>query len=369
MPATTAPHSDKHLIYLDSARGIAALMVFIMHFIDRRLHGSQLANYLFFLFNGKDAVSFFFVLSGFVLSYKYIVLRKPLDVRRFYITRIFRLFPAFLVILLLNVLFYYRHVLVAQTFLDVFIYNKCNFWEEAFLVKFHNIYYFAGWTLSVEMLESFLMPFFIVLALKDKRFLGFMLVAFLLQGGNFNFHFLLGIVLSCYYYPLTAPSFRHTRWYRFRPLILAAAVVLFSIRNIHAVSPLGPSFMYLITYLGLDFFFITGLAAFIFLAAILISKNTQAILSHRIFVFFGKISYSIYLVHTLIINIVFASVAYLLPGKSLAVTLTTQMVSYTALTFLAATLLHYSVELPFIRIGRRVAHKVKPSIVVKPEEV
>ena len=48
------------------------------------------------MFNGSDAVSFFFVLSGFVLSYKYLALGQPLDMKQFYTNRIFRLWPAFL---------------------------------------------------------------------------------------------------------------------------------------------------------------------------------------------------------------------------------------------------------------------------------
>ena len=65
-------------------RGLAAFMVFLFHFVLGFLpqrHGQEAAvaipggnlleTPLFFLINGHAAVTFFFVLSGFVLSYSY----------------------------------------------------------------------------------------------------------------------------------------------------------------------------------------------------------------------------------------------------------------------------------------------------------
>ena len=102
MPNLFTDPSEKHIRYLDSARGIASLMVFATHFCDYKYHGKMIANYLSIIFNGSDAVSFFFVLSGFVLSYKYLVLNKPLDIKKFYVSRFFRLWPAFFVTLIFN---------------------------------------------------------------------------------------------------------------------------------------------------------------------------------------------------------------------------------------------------------------------------
>ena len=72
------------IIPLESMRGIAAFMVFLFHFMlgfMPQRHGQEPATAipggnlmetpLFFLINGHAAVTFFFVLSGFVLSYSY----------------------------------------------------------------------------------------------------------------------------------------------------------------------------------------------------------------------------------------------------------------------------------------------------------
>ena len=69
---------------LESMRGIAAFIVFLFHFLlgfAPQYHGQEAATAIpggnlietpfFFLFNGVAAVTFFFVLSGFVLSYSY----------------------------------------------------------------------------------------------------------------------------------------------------------------------------------------------------------------------------------------------------------------------------------------------------------
>lgn len=72
------------IIPLESMRGLAAFIVFLFHFIlgfMPQRHGQEVATAipggnlmetpLFFLINGHAAVTFFFVLSGFVLSYSY----------------------------------------------------------------------------------------------------------------------------------------------------------------------------------------------------------------------------------------------------------------------------------------------------------
>ena len=80
----TVRPKTKKIVPLESMRGLAAFMVFLFHFIlgfIPQRHGQELAvaipggNLLetpfFFLINGHAAVTFFFVLSGFVLSYSY----------------------------------------------------------------------------------------------------------------------------------------------------------------------------------------------------------------------------------------------------------------------------------------------------------
>ena len=367
MPETPANNSEKHFKYLDSARGIAALMVFGSHLIARTYQEKMNVRYFFLVFNGNDAVSFFFVLSGFVLSYKYIVLGKPLDVKKFYVARVFRLFPAYFLIVLWSALYTYRNEMSVQTLKDLFIFNKYEFWEEAFLLHFHNKFYYPGWTLTLEMVGSFLMPFYIALALKNKRLIPYFIVMTLIIGNNlmFSYLFLFGVVASCNYDAIAGPSFRETKWFKYRYPILIAAMVLFSIRQIDGISPLGPSYKYLAGYLGIDFFTYTGLACFVFLVAILHSKRAQRFLENKVLVYMGKISYGVYLVHVVVINTVYLYTEKYLSGPHPVASFFLIAGLCTLCIVAVSTILHYCVELPFMRLGKRIAGKMKPSLVIQ----
>ncbi len=365
MPDNPA-NSEKHFKYLDSARGIAALMVFGGHFMARNFQDKMNMHYIFLFFNGNDAVSFFFVLSGFVLSYKYIVLGKPLNIKQFYVSRVFRLFPAYFLIVLWSALFAFRNEWNFETFKDLFIYNKHEFWEEAFLLRFHNKFYYPGWTLSLEMMGSFLMPFFIVLALKNKRLIPYFIVVTLILGNNllFSYLFLFGIMASANYEKITDASFRQTNWFKYRFPLLIAAIILFSIRQIDGISPLGPSYKYLAGFLGIDFFTYTCLSCFVFLVAILHSKRVQRFLENRVLVFLGKISYGIYLVHVVVINTVYIYVEKYLSGPNKAINFAWITVLCILCVVAVSAALHYCVERPFMRLGKRITNKMKPSLVI-----
>ena len=104
---------ENRLDYLDSIRGLAAFSVLIYHFIFSldTFHywdGSVIQYYLAMIFNGADAVSLFFVLSGLVLSYKYFNSENnklSLNYSSFVIQRIFRIYPAFLVMICIYFLY------------------------------------------------------------------------------------------------------------------------------------------------------------------------------------------------------------------------------------------------------------------------
>ena len=83
---------------LDGWRGIAILLVLLDHAQDSLLHHYVRP----FAQPGGHGVTIFFVLSGFLITSK--LLESPIDLKRFYIRRMFRLMPAawtYLAILLL----------------------------------------------------------------------------------------------------------------------------------------------------------------------------------------------------------------------------------------------------------------------------
>lgn len=84
-------NNGSRLEFLDSLRGLAAIMVACAHFIERTpLHGSAFFQYVNF---GQVGVVCFFVLSGMVIPYSLKEGERPLS--GFFISRFFRLYPAY----------------------------------------------------------------------------------------------------------------------------------------------------------------------------------------------------------------------------------------------------------------------------------
>ncbi|MEO6832561.1 MAG: acyltransferase family protein, partial [Chitinophagaceae bacterium] len=171
--------------------------------------------------------------------------------------------------------------------------------------------------------------------------------------------------LSAYYFYINSPEFKCTRWYRFRHIILLLSIVLFSIRRIQDVSPFGPDFYELGTYFQINLFFYTGLASFVFLAFILRNKATQRVLMQPVLRFMGKISYGIYLMHWLVVCIIYDHWNFFLKFfPSVTVTFVVMGVACLGVSTLLAYILHVAVELPFIKIGKRIGAKMKAGISV-----
>lgn len=357
-----------HLGYLDSARGIAAIMVMVYHFIGWHYPDKLIVHLADMLFNGSDAVSFFFVLSGMVLSYKYIVLQKPLDIGHFYLVRFFRLWPAFFITMIINALYYCRHDLNLHYAYDLFVKNKYEFWEEALLVRGHPKFFIPSWTLAIELAFSFFMSFAIVMAKSNRKLIPWFFLCVVLMGNNLNMfasQFMLGLMLTCWFADIQNVTFKETKWYQYRVIILVVAFLLFSIRHIDRISAIGSTYKYVAGYFNIDFFFYTGVASFVFLAAIIHFEKVQQLLEHKILLFFGSLSYGIYLMHWVFVEFIFDHWDFWvnkLHGAKPALVI--MLVVCSCCTFFSAWVLHHTIELPFMKLSKKLVNKLKPSIVV-----
>lgn len=376
-----ADQEDKAYIgYLDSVRGIAAVWVVLFHFINYRFHEDKLAKLVSFLFNGETAI-FLFVLSGFVLSYKYIVLGHPLDIRRFFVQRFLRFWPAFFIAVLINALYQYRHDLSFDNLFAQFVSNKGHFWEEALMIRYrpgfsvNPYYYLPGWALVVILSMSFLVPFYIALAQRNVKLLWWLLLAFLLVGNNtgakyvYHIHFVLGVLVACYFPAVVAGRLRVQAWYKYRYLLLAAAVLLFSMRQLGRINHpqiLGPQYHYWVRdYLGIDFSLYSGVASFIFLVALFHYKPVQQWLNARPLRYVGKVSYCLYLMHWIVVVTLFdhwEQVLSIFPTQAVAIAVAIPV--GLLVSVLLATLLYYFVELPSVRFSKYVAGRFSPSLTI-----
>ncbi|MCE7987599.1 MAG: acyltransferase [Caldilinea sp. CFX5] len=85
---------------LTSLRFLAAMAIIAFHFSIN--NAAMIPPFLYAIIkHGNMAVNFFFVLSGFVLAYTY--LDKPVEPRRFWLARFARVYPVYLLALLLSI--------------------------------------------------------------------------------------------------------------------------------------------------------------------------------------------------------------------------------------------------------------------------
>lgn len=106
-PTVNISQSKPHYEILDGLRGVAAIMVVFFHVFETFSnvdHTKQIINH------GYLAVDFFFMLSGYVISYAYDNRWSQMTLKDFFIRRLVRLQPMIIIGSLVGaVLFYFQH--------------------------------------------------------------------------------------------------------------------------------------------------------------------------------------------------------------------------------------------------------------------
>ena len=166
----TAPQKTGKLRALTSIRFFAAILVVLYHSIflvdpifshSIDLTHSSLLTRVISL--GYVSVSFFFLLSGYILAWVYLRHSTKLPLRRFYLARFARVYPLFLITLLLDTpyLFFLRlnkygvHEAVAKTTISL---GASALMLQAWIPRLGGIN-FPSWSLSVEAFLYLLFPF------------------------------------------------------------------------------------------------------------------------------------------------------------------------------------------------------------------
>lgn len=349
--------SVKRLDYLDSVRGIAAMMVVVYHFIGWQWSDQTSFHLASMIFNGADAVSFFFVLSGFVLSYKYFHYNHQLKLFKFVYKRILRLYPAFIITVFINYFYWMREETILHSLNDIASFNK-GLWQELAMVLNKHKYYNPGWTLGVEMVHSLLMPLMVFSVIKKKYLLLCVLpiIYFILPNnlGSYGLHFTLGAVLSYYYKDITNYDFQSSKLFTYRWPIAFVTFFFFSMRHIDRIFDFGEGYDKITKLSGIGMFHYSGIASFIILLYIINNKNTQKWLSKGPFLFLGKISYSVYLVHWIIVVIVMARWStWLSLFQNGNLTFAVMLMATILSTVVFATIMYYGIEKPMIAFSKR----------------
>lgn len=300
---------DGYMPQLDALRAIAVGLVIIQHWF----YGFKIFN---FLPEGEIGVKLFFVLSGFLitrilLNYKNMISSKNTSfkqcIKKFYFRRFLRIFPIYYILLI---------VLLISNSLGI---QDSFFWHFFYLSNFYFYYILHGWgnfahfwSLSVEEQFYIFWPFVILLT-KEKYLFTTIL-----------FTIIVGIIFRC-------ANFDHSYMFNvltpacFDALGLGALLSLKYSGIVMYIQKIGEKyFIFLLLNFGLIIvFYIFKFTVFnqIFLGLfislfsfLIVAKLSMGIgwgnffFENKVLIYLGKISYGIYLYHTLIPFIYIAKV-------------------------------------------------------------
>jgi peptidoglycan/LPS O-acetylase OafA/YrhL len=322
---------NTRLNWIEWVRGIAAALVVIAHFLAGVLpEFDEFSRTVLDL--GRVGVVAFFLVSGFVV---------PLSYRRqttgvFVVRRVSRLYPVYLVVLAVTVVFFYPRA----------DWSSASWWGELLLNTtmlqqlFGATIITVAWTLAIELVYYFQQIFFKTIKLLDLSwvlgyfwavvFVGAILGEHVLQRElPISFPMLLAVSCIGHGLSLVYGGLLASRHVVLMTLVVAIAIVS-SVAFRAGYDPLWPPLLYITSFLG-------GL---LFFAAAFAVRNRFEL---RWAIWLGGISYALYLSHSVTGEFIRQSPPELLWPAFCAATVT---------AVASAWLLHKFVEQPFIRLGR-----------------
>lgn len=292
---------NMRLVKLDGLRGIFSLMVVMLHYPEEYL--PQYIYNFFLIRESWSFVDFFFVLSGFVISYNYNSLTTKKEFISYLKKRFVRLYP----LLFYTVILYMLVIGVLQDLIN----NRYVNWNNLFIETLEPLLFlnstpllgigpgmnFPSWSISAEMVSYTVYGLVLIFFSKrTKIFYSIILTSLLLLFVYRNdlditsdYGFLRGLygffcgVLVSFFYSKSKNSFTPlSEW-------ITIFVIIFSLYIVNIDSSGNFSFLLPIIF---------GFSIYIFsLSKGVISRT----LENTLFQFTGKISYSIYLNHYLVI--------------------------------------------------------------------
>lgn len=346
----------KKLDHIDALRGVAILMVIATHiaphFSGLNVILAGLAAY------GRMGVQLFFLISAFTLclSMAYRANEKN-AYGNFFIRRFFRIAPVYYLGIVI-----YTGISIAQ--------GGVVEWNYVFshIVLLHGLYPDAfmnvvpgGWSIGVEFLFYMCFPFLFFLIVEKRDFIRVFLFLFV------SVFIAMGVVLAINHIAkVPSDGWNITYWNFFNQLpvfVLGMCLFKFVEAKVHLRVPLYISciLFFLFTFLSIflyrakpPFFvnfivFFSGMS-FVFLFFIF---ERLSFLNNRFLVFVGRTSFSMYVIHFLVIEFYFSKVYGFFPSKAINLMALVHCTIILAVTFLLAKYSEKYIEQNGIKVGKK----------------
>lgn len=340
--------------YLESIRGLAACAVVFAHILAAYLPGvgepnvenlatNSIASTLFFglplgfMASGHFAVVLFFVLSGFVLTFRFFQTKNQQDLYRQSAKRFFRLaIPIFAIVMIAYAMIangmMSNTLKVAELGGSQNVGNNFNFipsLSDAFhsatlgvIAERDTRYNPVLWTMSIEFFGSFIVLGLAAFISKTRRRWIIYFGSIVLLSHSYYVCFVLGMMLADIVHNTDYVDIARekiSRVYYALALGLVWIIACFpmpinGLNNTVYESLLLPGVDDTYMFRMWQFF-----GAFLLLVLIVISVRLQNILNHRFLVFLGGVSFAVYLVHFLVLYSA-GHFVYVLSRESLGIT-------------------------------------------------
>jgi len=301
---------------LTSLRFIFALMVFLAHLGGLFFkYNEDFLNHSFAKYirmeEGHLGVSFFFILSGFILAYNYRdkFINKAITYRDFMLARIFRIYPLHILTLVIAIiiknshfdtLVYWGKLIVNLLLLQSFVPVKDYFFS------FNNL----SWSISDEMFFYTLFPILILLVLKLKKYTMLLIVV-------------PPIIIAFF------PDFKETRWvyyinpfFRVFDFLIGISLfelyrktkdqkISFKMGTLIEIASVIVFILFYAFYKDVEKSYRWSIYYWIPMSLIVYVFSFQKgflskILSNKKLIWLGEISFCFYMIHQLVINVFWA---------------------------------------------------------------
>jgi len=350
--------------FIDGLRGYLALGVFIHHFVITyawKTSGAWVApNEAYFNHFGNAGVAVFFMITGFLFTRKILDSGTNINWNKIFISRVFRIFPLYIACLFLIVLFvalqsnFVSYSTFSQLLTDVsrwLLYTGGSINGYADTSK---IIASVDWTLKYEWFFYLMLPV-LALVMRSKIVttiacivvvvgamapyqIGLLVWSFMWQLSSFFLIFFLLGGLTAKLSKLNMGIDKHIDHPLISILALAFLVGLF---------------------LGFDtsFGFYQSLLLTGFFIPIALGNSLFGLLRMNFSKFMGEISYSIYLLHGLVLFILFTLIFPDFLGSTSKTTYMLLMPLVGALIILCSWVTFYYIEKPMMILGKKIANK------------